>query len=65
MRPLAVVKSIEHFKEYLMGRKFKLYIVHKPLKTLMSKENLSSSLVRWMLRIQSYDVEIDKPGIIW
>jgi hypothetical protein len=63
---LAVVKSIEHFKEYLMGRKFKpqAYTDHKPLKTLMSKENLSSRLVRWMLRIQSYDVEIVyKPGV--
>jgi hypothetical protein len=61
---LAVVRSIEHFKEYLIGRKFKLYTDHKPLKSLMSKDNLSTRLARWMIRIQCYDVEIVyKPGV--
>lgn len=59
---LAIIFGIEHFRYYLLGRKFKIITDHNPLKFLDSvKQN--SKLIRWKLKLAEYDYEIVyKPG---
>ena len=52
---LAVVKSLEHFRHYLIGRKFILKTDHKALEHLWSSKNLSSRMMRYSLKLQDYD----------
>jgi mannose-1-phosphate guanylyltransferase len=43
---LAVIWVIIHFRPYLYGTKFILYIKHKPIKWLMTNNKLTSKLAR-------------------
>ncbi|MGL4388093.1 MAG: reverse transcriptase domain-containing protein, partial [Brevinema sp.] len=56
---LAIVWSVEHFRPYLYGRKFRVITDHKPLKFLLNtKPPASSRLMRWRLKLEEYDFEI-------
>lgn len=55
---LALVKSIEHFRHYLLGRKFLLLTDHRSLEYLWESSNLNSRLVRWSLYLQEYEFEV-------
>lgn len=57
-KALAVVKSIQHFRPYLYGKKFLLQTDHAALKWLMTTTKLTGKLARWALELQSYDFEI-------
>lgn len=56
---LAAVKSIEHFRHYLLGRKFTLRTDHMAIKYLWETQNLQSRLMRWSLLLQEFDFEIE------
>jgi transposase InsO family protein len=56
---LAVIAAIEHFRPYLLGRRFKLKTDHKALVYLFKTRNLKSRLLRWSLILQEYDFEIE------
>lgn len=62
---LSIVWSTKYFRPYLYGRKFKIQTDHKPLNWLMSLKEPNSKLVRWRLKLEEFDYEIEyKPGKI-
>ncbi|CAK1548125.1 unnamed protein product [Leptosia nina] len=58
LETLAVVKSVEHFRHYLYGRKFKVFTDCNALKASHSKRDLTPRVHRWWAILQSYDFEI-------
>jgi predicted PolB exonuclease-like 3'-5' exonuclease len=44
-----VVLIVIHFRPYLYGTKFTLYIDHQPIKWLMTNDKLTGKLARWAL----------------
>jgi hypothetical protein len=61
---LVVVWAIKHFRPYLYGTKFILYIDHQPIKWLMTNNKLTNKLVRWALIFQEYEFKvIHRPSI--
>jgi predicted transposase YbfD/YdcC len=60
---LAVVFAVDKFRSYLLGSKIIIYSDHAALKYLFSKKDAKSRLIRWILLLQEFDVEIrDKKG---
>ena len=61
---LAVVFALEKFRPYLLGSKTVIFTDHSALKYLMSKKEAKARLIRWILLLQEFDLEIrDKRGI--
>ncbi|KAM1185235.1 hypothetical protein ACFX2G_014863 [Malus domestica] len=60
---LAVVFALDKFRSYLLGTKVIIYIDHAALKYLLTKKEAKPRLIRWMLLLQEFDIEIrDKKG---
>ena len=60
---LAVVFALEKFRPYILGSKIIVYMDHATLKYLLSKKEAKSRLIRWVLPLQEFDLEIkDKKG---
>ncbi|XP_050147302.1 uncharacterized protein LOC126622557, partial [Malus sylvestris] len=60
---LAVVFALEKFRSYLVGAKVIVYSDHSALKYLLSKKEAKPRLIRWVLLLQEFDLEIlDKKG---
>ncbi|KAJ9548124.1 hypothetical protein OSB04_020667 [Centaurea solstitialis] len=60
---LAVVFAIEKFRSYLVLSKIIVYTDHSALKYLFAKSDAKPRLIRWILLLQEFDIEIrDKRG---
>jgi hypothetical protein len=60
---LAVVFTFEKFRSYIVNSKVIVYTDHAAIKYLLSKKDAKPSLVRWILLLQEFDMEIrDKKG---
>ncbi|BAB02630.1 retroelement pol polyprotein-like [Arabidopsis thaliana] len=61
---LAVVFAFEKFRSYLVGSKVTVYTDHAALRHLYAKKDTKPRLLRWILLLQEFDMEIvDKKGI--
>ncbi|CAN6560167.1 unnamed protein product [Malus baccata var. baccata] len=60
---LAVVFALDKFRSYLIGTKIIVFTDHAALKYLLTKKEAKPRLIRWMLLLQEFDIEIrDKKG---
>ncbi|CAN6695212.1 unnamed protein product [Malus baccata var. baccata] len=60
---LAVVFALDKFRSYLIGAKVIVFTDHAALKYLFIKKEAKPRLIRWMLLLQEFDIEIrDKKG---
>jgi hypothetical protein len=59
-----VVFAIKKFRSYLVGAKVTVYTDRATLKYLLTKKDAKPCLIRWILLLQEFDLEIrDKKGV--
>ena len=60
---LVVVFALEKFRSYVLGSKIIVYTDHAALKYLLSKKESKPRVIRWVLLLQEFDLEIkDEKG---
>jgi len=55
---LAVVFALDKFHPYLLYSKVIVFTDHAALKHLLAKNDTKSRLIRWILLLQEFDIEI-------
>ena len=61
---LAVVYALEKFRAYLVGSDIIIFTDHSALKYLLTKQNAKGRLIRWILLLQEFNLQIrDKKGV--
>ena len=60
---LAIVYALDKFRQYLLGTKVIVFSDHAAIRYLMTKKDAKPRLIRWVLLLQEFDLEIrDKSG---
>ena len=61
---LAIVYSLKYFKQYLMGRRFKIRTDHAPLTWLRRTPDPVGQQARWLEIMEEYDFVVEhRPGV--
>ena len=61
---LAVVYALDKFRAYLVGSDIIIFTDHLTLKYLLTKKNAKARLIRWVLLLQEFNLQIkDKKGV--
>ncbi|CAM8948103.1 unnamed protein product [Rhodiola kirilowii] len=55
---LAIVYAFDKFRPYLVGSKTIVFTDHAAIKYLLSKKDSKPRLIRWILLLQEFDIEI-------
>jgi hypothetical protein len=55
---LAMVYVLHNFKNYLLGKHFKMFTDHSALKYLVKNPDLEGRICRWLLLFQEFDFEV-------
>ena len=55
---LAIVFAFDKFRPYLIGNKVIVHTDHSAIKYLMTKKEAKPRLIRWVLLLQEFDLEI-------
>jgi hypothetical protein len=59
-----VVFAFEKFRSYIVNSKVIIYTHHVAIKYLLAKKDAKPQLIRWIVLLQEFDVEIrDKKGV--
>ncbi|KAK8684027.1 hypothetical protein V6N13_040064 [Hibiscus sabdariffa] len=60
---LAVIFAFDKFRSYLIGTKVIVHTDHSAIKYLLAKKDAKPRLIRWILLLQEFDIEIiDRKG---
>ena len=61
---LVVVYALDKFRAYFIGSDIILFTDHSALKYLLTKQNAKAMLIRWVLLLQEFNLQIrDKKGV--
>ena len=61
---MAVVYGLDKFRAYLFGSDIVIFTDHSALKYLLTKQNAKKRLIRWVLLLQEFNLQIkDKKGV--
>ena len=61
---LAVVYALDKFRAYLIGVDIIIFTDHSALKYLLTMQNAKARLIRWVLLLQEFNLQIpDKKGV--
>ena len=61
---LAVVYALDKFRSYLIGSDIIIFTYHPALKYLLTKQNSKAQLIRRVLLLQEFNIQIrDKEGV--
>ncbi|KAL8158070.1 hypothetical protein AgCh_002688 [Apium graveolens] len=55
---LAIVFAFDKFRSYLVGTKVVVFTDHSAIKYLITKKDAKPRLIRWVLLLQEFDIEI-------
>ena len=59
-----MVYALEKFRAYLVGSDIIVFTDHPALKYMLTKQNAKARLIRWVLLIQEFNLQIrDKKGV--
>ncbi|RVW71949.1 Retrovirus-related Pol polyprotein from transposon 17.6 [Vitis vinifera] len=60
----AVVFALDKFRNYLLGTSIVIFTDHSALKYLLNKKDVKARLIRWILLLQEFNIQIkDKQGV--
>ena len=61
---LAVVFVLDKFRNYLLGISIVIFTDHSALKYLLNKKDAKARLIRWIILLQEFNIQIkDKQGV--
>ncbi|RDX91837.1 Retrovirus-related Pol polyprotein from transposon 17.6, partial [Mucuna pruriens] len=55
---LAIVFALDKFRSYLLGSRIVVFSNHAALRYLLKKPDAKPRLIRWMLLLQEFNIEI-------
>ena len=55
---LVVVFALDKFRAYLVGSAIAIFTDHSALKYLLTKQDAKARLIRWILLLQEFDLQI-------
>ena len=61
---LAVIYALDKFRAYLVGSDIVIFTDHSALKYLLTKQNAKARLIRWVILLQEFNLQIrEKKGV--